>query len=797
MPANAWDGAAWVPNTGGYSLAQLWAGVGGLRATPEQEHALIPRAVEYTAGFMKFLWDFVNPPPHLSGVRIEQDQNGDGAIDPGADEVICRPLLGHDQGPDTFSLRTTRTLRKSAEAPAMRLPVRIELRFSEPVRNVTVALGIEAPTLVVGRDLVSERGPPTDDHPDGAPRLVLPDVDLSALPDGTITLFVTAEDLSNHATPVASALDPDPSTRAGRLPDGSWRNIEGGGAFPDTDRNHSFKLGGMEVRGAPSFGQCFPGQPVVARHPGQEPGTPGREPRRASGSPAAHPAGARTLTRSRGSGSPCPRPAPAGSRPAPRSTSPATSPGSRLETFVAAAAGHTTAIARIFDLTAVAPLGDHPDDTQSVTNRRFPTPWPVDTASPIGILLNGWGAGIGHLLGRYGIATAPVSPDLRILDGGGADIDALEVLVVGSGGLAGLDRLPSFRERLERFVERRRRADRLHAAAGGGTRGAPRRPRGRLRLGRGPGLLRRGGAHRRPGRRARGADRRRARRGRRRLPHALARRRDDPPRAHQQRPARDDRLPPRRRPGLRADPLPRLGVRRGTVEPGGARARPRPRDGRARLAGTRSRSTAPAIPSRWKSRWSTAPGRRRPTCRSSPARRTASRSPRSPPGCRSPRAASPPSRSRSPRRRHPASTRSATACSAPEASRARRPGTSPSSPCTARTPPAAPADTGLVVLGHRTERPRAHRRRNDRHRPRPQRHSAGVRGGDRRHLGAPRRGAAALDARRTHPRRERGRVPGRLPGHPPRSVHPALRSLREHRALPAPGVPEPGRRLRR
>ena len=35
--------------------------------------------IEYVGGLMKYIWDFVNPPPHLQRVRIEQSDGGPGA----------------------------------------------------------------------------------------------------------------------------------------------------------------------------------------------------------------------------------------------------------------------------------------------------------------------------------------------------------------------------------------------------------------------------------------------------------------------------------------------------------------------------------------------------------------------------------------------------------------------------------------------------------------------------------------------------------------------------------------------
>jgi hypothetical protein len=77
---------------------------------------------------------------------------------------------------------------------------------------------------------------------------------------------------------------------------------------------------------------------------------------------------------------------------------------------------------------------DHPDENQSPGVAQYPTPWLINTQSSpvlssktrgdsvpvglpdIGILLSGWADGYGHILGKYGISTLPVKPDLKIIN---------------------------------------------------------------------------------------------------------------------------------------------------------------------------------------------------------------------------------------------------------------------------------------------------------------------------------------------------------------------------------------------
>jgi len=454
VPSSVWSrsAGAWVPNSGGLSLAQLWAGAGNLRATPDQGIEVIPRTVERTAGVMQHIWDMINPPPHLAAVRIEQDQDGDGRIDPAAGELVY-DRRWRDAGPDGTGARTGRWLG-GASGPAALAPATITLFFSEPVRDVVVALGRDRPTLEAARGASSVPGPPTRDHPQGEPTLRLRNVDLAALPPGPITLFVTAEDLSAHLGTGCSHLDPDPSTRAGRLPDASWRfYLEEGGEMPDTDRTHRFDLGGFQVRATPAELSGPPGSvfahAVEARNLSLEPGT------EVALSVKAGDARGWVTDAAEVDGSVFPLPPPdTGWQPAGLAVtlqSPAGYPG-RITVGIDAVAGENDSPSTIRDWTTDDPINDHPDDTRFVGDPRYPTPWIVDPAAPLGVLLSGWGQGLGHLLGAYGIPTAPVSPDLEAVGGAPAGLASLRALFVGSGGLADLGASPSLRGRLADFV---------------------------------------------------------------------------------------------------------------------------------------------------------------------------------------------------------------------------------------------------------------------------------------------------------------------------------------------------------
>ncbi|MHB9154754.1 MAG: hypothetical protein ACYC5N_03550, partial [Endomicrobiales bacterium] len=94
---------------------------------------------------------------------------------------------------------------------------------------------------------------------------------------------------------------------------------------------------------------------------------------------------------------------------------------------------------------------DHPDDNYSVSDPRYLTDWLVDTENDIGILLSGNGDALGHLLGKFNVQTAAVKPDFSIVGEPDRSLSDLKLLLIGSGGLAD-NSSQVFKDRLAQFV---------------------------------------------------------------------------------------------------------------------------------------------------------------------------------------------------------------------------------------------------------------------------------------------------------------------------------------------------------
>lgn len=446
VPARIWSlrEGAFVENVDHFPLAQLWAGVDGYRATPDQKHEIIPLAVSYTTGFMKYLWEFVNPPPFLARVEIRQATAGE-AIRPGDDSQIVYRKGWREKYRDQSAKSTAREL-SGTDKPMTHQPVTVTLLFSEPVKDVNASLE-DLSRHELARGLSSQRGPPTPTYPDGENIVTIPDVDLSALSTGRISLSVEANDLSPHVGEDGSRLDGHAGSRAGRLPDGSWTRYDSG-----PDGSHGFSLATFMVRITPPGRSVAPGQSVS--HTVQV---------KNADLPPGQPALLRVycyaplweLSFPESSELAFPMPAPGTGWVTVGAAYSVKNPGNLpggLTLDAEVTSGGETRTASVEDWSTTRPGNDRPDDTESVADARYPTPWLLDQDAPIGILAGGWGEGLGHLLGRYGIATALVAPRLTLPNNPGRDLRDLQVLLVGSGGFSGLEASASFREGIADYV---------------------------------------------------------------------------------------------------------------------------------------------------------------------------------------------------------------------------------------------------------------------------------------------------------------------------------------------------------
>ncbi|RKX71440.1 hypothetical protein DRP53_01675, partial [candidate division WOR-3 bacterium] len=93
-----------------------------------------------------------------------------------------------------------------------------------------------------------------------------------------------------------------------------------------------------------------------------------------------------------------------------------------------------------------------PDENYSITNHKFPDPWIFNPQAKVGIFLSGYAECIGHLLGKYNIASSVVLDNFEILGARDRSISDLDVLFIPTGGLYSYSNLPTFREKLDEYV---------------------------------------------------------------------------------------------------------------------------------------------------------------------------------------------------------------------------------------------------------------------------------------------------------------------------------------------------------
>jgi len=101
---------------------------------------------------------------------------------------------------------------------------------------------------------------------------------------------------------------------------------------------------------------------------------------------------------------------------------------------------------------------EHPDDNQSPGESHYPSlivlqEDTMDICDNVGVLLNGWGKGYGHLMGRYGIKMIPIFSDFTYWRNPDTTLsDVVKLIVIGSGGLHPFLYDNEFRTRLADYV---------------------------------------------------------------------------------------------------------------------------------------------------------------------------------------------------------------------------------------------------------------------------------------------------------------------------------------------------------
>ncbi|MGB3341141.1 MAG: hypothetical protein WBB37_06640 [bacterium] len=93
------------------------------------------------------------------------------------------------------------------------------------------------------------------------------------------------------------------------------------------------------------------------------------------------------------------------------------------------------------------------DESYSMSDHNFPSPWILNPRARIGLFLSGYAEGMGHLLGNYKIPTALVLDNFKIVGAFERPLSDLDVLVIPTGGFIPFANMPYYRNKLREFVE--------------------------------------------------------------------------------------------------------------------------------------------------------------------------------------------------------------------------------------------------------------------------------------------------------------------------------------------------------
>ncbi|HAB53444.1 MAG TPA: hypothetical protein DCE80_14940, partial [Ignavibacteriales bacterium] len=208
IPAKVWANG-WVNNPNNYTLAHLWAGVNGYKATPNQEEELVPLAINYTAGLMKWYYD--NFKPYLKKAQIYQNNNLKYEAEwKWNDTKQILELIPEE-------VRQPGSIKAGKD-------IYVKLEFAKPMKEVAATLDTIHPA--VNLTAVSD----TDD------KIWEGTIPIESDISGPQDLQVTGKDKTE---PAGLALDGDPATIAYRDPNDSTQWLDqNSGKTPGYDCNH-------------------------------------------------------------------------------------------------------------------------------------------------------------------------------------------------------------------------------------------------------------------------------------------------------------------------------------------------------------------------------------------------------------------------------------------------------------------------------------------------------------------------------------------------------------------------------
>ncbi|MDD5353813.1 MAG: Ig-like domain-containing protein [bacterium] len=394
------------------SISYYWAGY------PEN---LIVKTDEYIAGLMKYFYDSVNEPPYAKQVTVIQSGTCYDAFWDWAQGQTSRTLT-----PDTQQARNPQAVSGQNDAI-------ITIEFSEAVKDVNISIDSVALTGTLSQDSKSWIG-------------TLSVNNIQTIGSGDKHLKIEAKDLTDQK------LDGNPSTIAKYNTTSSqkenYEDENGSGNSGGSDTLHQFIVGNpLKIVITPNMGHITTGQTIT--HTVNVTNLTSLDLTidlnqilygMVSGYIVSALSNNQLVLAGGQSGT---------------ATFNVTNKSAigNIEIEIECTTTGTTQSGSTYLWTGSGHTSDHPDENYEVADTKYSTPWKIDTQSKIGILLNGWGDGIGHLISTGLINSCAVKPeDFKILGEPTRSLNDLKVLIIGSAGLSGYDGSQSFKQKLAGFV---------------------------------------------------------------------------------------------------------------------------------------------------------------------------------------------------------------------------------------------------------------------------------------------------------------------------------------------------------